>query len=156
MLENIHESDFTKPLATLSQATIGQHVRHTLEFFICLEEGLKTGTVNYDLRNHDKLIESDRVIALGAIEKIKKFILNITENETLRFEVGYDALSDNIASMDTNFNRELTYNIEHAVHHMAILKIAIREAAPYISLPADFGVAVSTIKYKKEETAIPQ
>jgi hypothetical protein len=51
--------------------------------------------------------------------------------------------------MDTNYFRELTYNIEHAVHHMAIIKIGIREVANYVTLPADFGIAASTIRYKE-------
>ncbi len=35
----INEEDFRKPSIALSHATVGQHLRHTLEFFICLEQG---------------------------------------------------------------------------------------------------------------------
>ncbi len=56
----------------------------------------------------------------------------------------------------SNFYRELIYNIEHAVHHMAIMKIGVLEVAPYVSMPLDFGVAVSTIRHKKSETALQQ
>ena len=35
----IKESDFIKPVPSLNQSTLGQHVRHTLEFFICLIDG---------------------------------------------------------------------------------------------------------------------
>lgn len=151
--EHIEVEDFVKPLESLSRATVGQHLRHTLEFFICLEEGEKSGVVNYDLRNHDKAIESDKFIALDFIQRIKKFVNNISENKTLRFDVSYNPDSDESLSMDTNLYRELTYNLEHAVHHMAIMKIGIREVAPYIPVPSDFGVAVSTIRYKHAETA---
>jgi hypothetical protein len=30
------------------------------------------------------------------------------------------------------------------------MKIGIREVAPYISLPADFGIAASTIRYQEK------
>jgi hypothetical protein len=43
----------------------------------------------------------------------------------------------------------LVYNIEHAVHHMAIMKIGIREVADYINLPDNFGIAVSTLRYRE-------
>jgi hypothetical protein len=36
---------------------------------------------------------------------------------------------------------------------MAIMKIGIREVADYVKLPAGFGVAVSTIRYKETEMA---
>lgn len=145
----IEEKDFVKPSATLSNSTVGQHLRHTLEFFFCLEQGFEKGVVNYDKRAHDKLIESDKFIALAAIDRIKQFIANQKSNKTLTLEVGYERDSENCFAIDTNYLRELTYNIEHAVHHMAIMKIGIREVADYINIPADFGIAVSTIRYKE-------
>jgi hypothetical protein len=36
---------------------------------------------------------------------------------------------------------------------MAIMKIGIREIAPYIQLPPDFGIAASTIRYKENSVA---
>jgi len=32
---------------------------------------------------------------------------------------------------------------------MALIKIGVREAAPYVQLPSDFGIAASTIRYKE-------
>ncbi|CAN0330125.1 unnamed protein product [Chrysoparadoxa australica] len=52
------EEDFKKPLKVLSQASIGQHVRHTLEFFICLMDAKIDGVLNYDNTKNDKHIES--------------------------------------------------------------------------------------------------
>lgn len=147
------ETDFVKPSSTLSGSTVGQHLRHTLEFFICLEQGFEKGVVNYDKRSHDKLIESDKFIALGAIQHIQKFIAQQSEDKAMLLEVGYDPGSEECVTIHTNYFRELTYNIEHAVHHMAIMKIGIREAAPHVSLPHDFGVAVSTIRHKETSLA---
>jgi hypothetical protein len=47
--------------------------------------------------------------------------------------------------------REITYNIEHIVHHMALVKIGIKEVCPYVVMPPEFGIAVSTIKYHKSQ-----
>jgi uncharacterized damage-inducible protein DinB len=143
------EKDFCKPSETLSKSTVGQHLRHTVEFFICLEQGFEKGVVNYDKREHDKLIESDKFIALAAINRIKDFVSHQSKDQILQLEVGYDRNSDECVTISTNYLRELTYNIEHAVHHMAIMKIGIREVASYVKLPSDFGVAVSTIRYKE-------
>lgn len=149
IVTRISEEDFSKPSSALSNSTIGQHLRHTLEFFICLESGFEKGVVNYDKRAHDKLIESDKFIALSAIQKIKDFVVIQKKDQPLQLEVGYDRDSENWVTIETNYMRELTYNIEHAVHHMAIMKIGVREVASYITLPFDFGIAVSTIRHKE-------
>jgi uncharacterized damage-inducible protein DinB len=147
------EVEFTHPSETLSGSSIGQHLRHTLEFFICLEQGYDKGVINYDLRAHDKMIETDKTVALLAIDRIRQFIVRQVQDKSLLLEVGYDLSSDENVPVQTNYFRELTYNIEHAVHHMAIMKIGIREVAPRTSISADFGVAASTLRYRGEVMA---
>ena len=148
-VNQIKTEDFVKACTTLGGSTIGQHLRHTLEFFLCLEKGFDDGLINYDKRDHDKLIESDKFIALGSISRIRNFIGNTKEDKVLKLEVGYERHSEACVTINTNYFRELTYNIEHAVHHMAIMKIGIRELAPYVKLSDQFGIAVSTIRYKE-------
>lgn len=149
LVSQIREEDYFKPIDTLSNSTIGQHLRHTLEFFICLEQGFEKGKVNYDKRGHDKLIESDKFLGLAAIERIKNFINKQKDDRVLELEVGYNLSKDEFVTINTNYLRELVYNIEHAVHHMALIKIGVREAASYVNLPAGFGIAASTIRYKE-------
>lgn len=153
VVEQISEDDFRKPSEALSKSTVGQHLRHTLEFFICLEQGHELGVVNYDKRIHNKAMENDKHIALHTISQIRDFITNHPEDKIMKLEVGYQSDSEEFVSIDTNYLRELTYNVEHAVHHMAIMKIGIREVAGYIQLPSDFGVAVSTVRYKENQMA---
>lgn len=155
LVGQLKDTDLAKPSKVLSNSTIGQHLRHTLEFFICLEDGYGKGVVNYDKRNHDKLIETDKFIALNTIQKISDFISAQKADQPLKLEVGYNPNNEEAISIETNYYRELIYNIEHAVHHIAIMKIGIHEVAPYISLPANFGVAASTIRYKKEGALVP-
>ncbi len=148
LINQLTEQDYTAPIRSLGNGTIGQHLRHTLEFFICLEKGCELQVVNYDKRAHDKLIESDKFIALSALNSIQDFILRQDINKPLTLEVGYDLHTDTPVTVQTNFQRELVYNIEHAVHHMAIIKIGLREIAPHIELPFDFGIAASTVRYQ--------
>ena len=153
VLNQITEEDFCKPSMALSNSTVGQHLRHTLEFFICLEQGYELGIVNYDKRVHNKAMENDKHIALHTISQIQEFVTTHQSDKALKLEVGYEPDSDECVTVETNYLRELTYNIEHAVHHMAIMKIGIREVADYVKLPVGFGVAVSTIRYKETEMA---
>ena len=153
VVDQITEDDFRKPCHSLN-ATVGQHLRHTLEFFICLEQGYRSCVVNYDKRVHNKAMENDKFIALNTIQQIREFINSNQDDKALKLEVGYLPDSDECVTISTTYLRELVYNIEHTVHHMAIMKIGIHQVAEYISLPADFGIAVSTIRYKEELAAV--
>jgi hypothetical protein len=59
---------------------------------------------------------------------------------------------DNLLVQST-IGRELIYNIEHTIHHLAIVKIALKSSIPGMHLPEHFGVAPSTIRYRQEACA---
>lgn len=149
VLRQVNGQEFVQASPALSDATIGQHTRHTLEFFVCLEQGLPAGAVNYDQRAHDRSIEEDKEVALRLIKRLKAFVQHHSDNRPLRLEVGYERHSDECVSVETNYYRELAYNIEHAVHHMALVKIGLRDVAPGVVLPEGFGIAVSTLRHQE-------
>ena len=152
--EQIHENDFKSPVDALGGSSIGQHLRHTLEFFFCLEKGYELGLINYDNREHDKLIETDKFIASAAIDRITRFVSSMDVNKSLKLELSYTMSMNSSVIVETNYYRELIYNIEHAVHHMAIMKIGLRSIAPYIQLSPAFGIAASTIRYQSMTSEI--
>lgn len=153
--ENLNNGEFSKPLLSLNNSTIGQHTRHTLEFFTCLQKGIGNGKVNYDNREHNHEIESDILAANSCMHEIQTNLKAYHNNLELILEGSYSADGSGFFSIPTNLFRELAYNIEHAVHHMAIIKIGLAEIKPALELPAHFGVAVSTVRYQKssEENA---
>ena len=151
VIYDLSDQHFTLPIETLNNSTIGQHMRHTLEFFTSLMNNHNSGLINYDNRDHDKVIESDRTIALELIRDLKGFISSIKEDRPLKLDACYSLDGNDVVTIDTNLYRELTYNIEHAIHHMAIIKIGLKEVATYVTVPSHFGVAVSTIKYQKDQ-----
>jgi hypothetical protein len=105
MTTQLSDTDFTRPVELLGNSSIGQHLRHTLEFFICLKQGAEQGVINYDKRLHDKLIETDRSIALGAIATITEFVQSHPANKLVKLEVGYDLNREEFDSVDTNVLR---------------------------------------------------
>ena len=151
VMTNISKYEFSRPLLSLNNASIGQHIRHTLEFFICLMDSYQDGKVCYDKRKHDTLIETDKMTALAVVTKIHSFLSASPENKPLLLEGSYSLNEESEFVIQSNFLRELAYNIEHAVHHMAIIKIGLAETNPAMELPPHFGVAVSTVRYKAKE-----
>jgi hypothetical protein len=51
-------------------------------------------------------------------------------------------------TVKSSYHREIVYNLEHAIHHMAIIKIGISQSTN-VTLPDDFGVAPATIRHRK-------
>ena len=154
LVEALTDEDFTKPSRALSNSTIGQHLRHTLEFFICFEQGCNSGVINYDKRSHDKLIETDRQLAAAAITRISSFVSGMKTDVPLVLEVSYEMGDITGDRLQTTTSRELVYNIEHAVHHMAIIKIGVNDVAPHIKLPSSFGIAASTIRHRQNHADV--
>lgn len=144
-LDQLNNRQYTQPSKNLSQATIGQHVRHIIELFICLENGYNSGIVNYENRKRDVLIETDKNFAMDLLKGIASGLGKA--NKELILEAGFDILSDDKNQIPTNYFREIVYNLEHTIHHMALIRVAVNEISDVI-LSEQFGVAPSTIKYR--------
>lgn len=138
---------YTQPKEILSQSSIGQHFRHILEFYICLTNGLEHKVVCYDDRKRDIHIETDLVYAVNTTNTLITFLQKIQEDEPLTLLASYTASSDEKTLMQTSFYRELAYALDHTVHHLAIIKIALAEEQ--ITLDSNFGIAPSTIRYRQ-------
>ena len=144
LLSQISDTDYSCPCHQLSNATIGEHTRHIIEMFQCLENQYENGIVNYDIRKRDYLIQTNTDFAQKCILQI----LNQIEkpNKSLQLQQIIDGVE---LLIDTNYNRELLYNLEHCIHHQALIKVAVIQSET-IKIDENFGVARSTIEYRKQ------
>ncbi len=142
----LDNNQYAKPLDVLSDNSVGKHIRHIVEFYQCLINGLAIGCIDYDERERNMLLETDPNYTLEIIKHLINNIVIIKDNELL-LNVTY---GDNFITIKTSFFRELAYNIEHTIHHLAIIKIGIKLHFPSLVLPEDLGVAHSTIKYQQQ------
>lgn len=144
----LEDEHYSTPCDLLSGSSIGQHVRHILEFYSCLKEGYAQQKINYDLRKRDLAIEREKMVALSLINELIQW-METAEPVVLILEGSYEADATEYFSIFSHLERELVYNIEHTIHHMAIIKIAAVNVYHY-SLPPDFGVASSTLKHRAQ------
>lgn len=146
-LNHLSDSQYSSPSSVLTNATIGQHVRHIIELFQGLENGYETGIVNYENRKRDRRIENDRKLAIQLMHDIYSRIDR--QDKSLVLEANYNEHSQNHLHIHTNYYRELVYNLEHAVHHMALIRVGLAEVTD-LKVPEGFGVATSTIKFRNQ------
>jgi hypothetical protein len=137
---------YKKPLKVLNNSTIGQHVRHVIEFYTCLYSGIETNQIDYDSRQRDMQIETDKQYSLNILDKINSLLEIDHDDASLMLRTSF---GQEFILVSTTFQRELTYLIEHTIHHLAIINIAINDSLPSIIVPKHFGVAFSTITYQE-------
>ena len=144
LLRQLTNEEFMQKNPELSNATIGEHMRHIIELFGCLLENYDYGLINYDDRKRDVLLQTDKNEAIAIIEK---YLLEIDKpNKPL--SLTHNCFSS-IELLQTNYFRELIYNLEHSIHHQALIKVALH-SLPHIKIPSSFGVAPSTLEYRKQ------
>lgn len=134
---------YGRPLPLLSGASVGRHTRHILEFFEGLLSGLSKGSVDYGLRNRNPAPESDKYLAL---EMLRQAVGRLPFDERSLWL--HDCTTNGkVEPIRTGYYRELQYVLEHAIHHMAIIKIGL--ACMGIAVDENFGMAASTLAYQK-------
>lgn len=141
MLGQVSEADYTKPCRGLSGATIGEHTRHIIEMFECLEQH-EDGKVNYDNRARDPRLQNHPDFAAGRILKLKQ---DLSRPQKILFIE--QAIGSELIAIESNYDRELLHNLEHCIHHQALMKVALLDC-PQVKMGAYFGVGRSTIAYR--------
>jgi len=144
LLRQLSTLDYVNPCTELSNASIGEHSRHIIEMFQCLENQYDLGIVNYDLRSRNQMIQTDVNFAIEQIHGIQNSLRN--ENKNIELQQFIEGEEIRIKS---NYHRELLYNLEHCIHHQALIKVGVIKNCKVV-LNENFGVARSTIEYKQK------
>lgn len=144
-IQDLTMDEYMQPIQLLGNSSIGEHTRHIIELFQCLVNGYNKGIVNYDNRERNKRIQIEIDYAIECIAIIISSINNVDKSLVLA-TLHNNPTADSIA---TNYYRELLYNIEHCIHHQAIIKIGLM-VLNKTNLDDNLGVAKSTIQYKQQ------
>lgn len=150
LLQQMEPEEYSRKLSLLSDASIGMHTRHVLEFYDLLLKS--TGEVSYDDRPRRLDLQEDVDMALAFIAGLKRRIPLVDNDIELTFKAGYDPESEKSTEVPSIFSRELAFNLEHCIHHMALIKVGLKELESNCKLPESFGVAPSTLRAMRLST----
>lgn len=148
LLLELRKDDYSKNLSVLIENSIGKHVRHILDLFECLIESNETGILNYDQRKRNPETEINKEFAFKKIETIISQLENLDIHNHIILKQN---LSNSFCEINSSIERELLYNIEHCIHHLAIIRIGVENHFDYIKLSENFGVAHSTISHREQK-----
>jgi len=126
---------------------VGPHMRHVLDHYASFISGVESGTINYDDRERDTLVERSLDACIGKARELLAILHGLAIDGEAPVEVivsantfgGKDDLSE------STFARELQFLASHTVHHYALIAIASRMQG--IIPDKRFGIAPSTLKY---------
>ena len=130
-------------------ASLGAHYRHCLEHFQSLFDGVPLDLIDYDARKRDPQIETLRAVGIERTRELRRLAQAfdatlLSQTVTIRCAISIDEKSPLVAS---TIEREMMFCISHAVHHYALMVILCRDLK--LQLPEGFGVAPSTLNYRK-------
>lgn len=147
LLSILNDEQYANRIAHLGKASIGGHTRHIIELLQCAINGYDTGTVDYVNRKRDMMLQDNRSFAQSVLEELENQIIRTDKQLNMVVEEVEGALS---SAVTTTYFREVVYNTEHTIHHLALIKVALIEMNLDV-VNDDFGMAYSTIKFKAAE-----
>jgi uncharacterized damage-inducible protein DinB len=144
LLEGITHAAYQHCCDLLPGGTVGAHVRHCIEFYQCLFAGIESGEVDYDARKRNPEIESDQAAALREIRRMQTCewprIESLPRDAPLRVRESLDAWQ--VSSL----GRELGFAASHAVHHLALISVLLRDHGGCV-IAGEIGFAPSTSRH---------
>lgn len=149
LCERLSPKDFAHPLEILSGSSLGQHIRHIVELYQAVEKSDISGKINYDQRERNPLIETCPQTAALEIRKLSDFLQGVTQDKSLVLIGDFGKNEDSPIQIKTSLFREFAYNLEHAIHHQALIKIGIIHLDLVHLIDSDFGVAPATVRFRR-------
>lgn len=133
---------------------IGPHLRHALDHYAAFFLGLEhpdTPTLDYDVRVRDRRIETECQVAQSVIATLIDRFADLDPDDLdrpIRLRAEDAAYEGEIHEYSlSTIRRELQFLASHTVHHWAL--IAARLAPLGVDLGEEFGVAPSTLAYRR-------
>ena len=151
-LQQLSLEDYSFKMNALQGASVGQHVRHILDFYSNLSLAGSLKFIDYHNRNRNSILETDQQVVIHTIKSLFGQLRDMDEG--LPLEVFTDFQSGELQSrtpVKTSFAREAMYCFEHAIHHMAMIRIGVSVTFPQIEMDKNFGVAPSTVHFHETQ-----
>jgi uncharacterized damage-inducible protein DinB len=143
LLNAINDKQYSDSSVAPYYSSIGIHMRHILDVFNCIFEGLETKKVNLAARKRNELVEIKVDFGLSYFKEIINK-LNQLESENLDVMVQVqDDLGLGVVTANYTLASALIQAHSHAIHHFASVGYVISQLG--IELPdADFGYNPTT------------
>lgn len=102
-------------------SSIGSHIRHVLDFFNCIVEGLDVNNIDLTARKRDERVATQIPYALESILSIQQTLMSFSNVSTNYLIHVTDNLGQGNITVDYTLESILAHANSHAVHHFATI-----------------------------------
>ncbi len=153
LLDGLPPEVFTARSTATLGASIGGHLRHNLDHYACFVRGLAQARIDYDDRERAPDIETQPSAASTALRRAAAALRALPpalldQGVEVRMDTGE---SEERPWTRSTVRRELQFLLSHTVHHYALIAMICHMHGRPVD--ADFGVAPSTLKYRRRAAA---
>ena len=143
LLYNISDSDYSDASVAPYYSSIGIHMRHVLDVFQCVFNGLSDNEINLIKRSRNELVENNRSEGIEYFEKTIAQLKSLEGADLKSMIVVTDDLGNGPIDTHYTIGAILAQAHSHAIHHFASIGYVITQLE--IDLPDDmFGFNPTT------------
>ena len=128
---------------------IGRHIRHIIDHLWAFQHGMKTACIDYNQRHRDISLERDPAQASQALNDFIQWLkgADLPDKEiTVISEISAKYVES--ATLSSNWQRELTYLINHTFHHVAYATLLAKSMG--LDTANHLGIAPATASYLRD------
>tara|TARA_R110002153_G_scaffold32008_8_gene97091 strand:+ start:534 stop:1055 length:522 start_codon:yes stop_codon:yes gene_type:complete len=133
-------------------SSAGTHMRHILDHYLALQDGINQGLVNYNKRNRYSSLESCPQTALLEWQKIEKWLQEVSyldANMPLTVACETSVNKTQNSQTQSTLARELVFVSSHAIHHFSLL--AVINSLLGNKDEVNFGIAPTTASFIRQQ-----
>ncbi len=147
LLNSISDKQYANNSVAPYYSSIGCHMRHVLDVFSCIFDGLETKSIFLNKRRRNQVVELQTNLGLQYFDKIVNQLKQIKEENLQDTIEVNDDLGLGLESATYTLGAILMQAHSHAIHHFASIGYIIYQLG--IELPdEDFGFNPTTPKLK--------
>ena len=133
-------------------SSAGTHMRHILDHYLALKDGVSRGLVNYNKRNRYTNIETCPQTALLQWQILERWLTEVSQLDadmplSVLCEISVDKTQN--TQTKSTLARELVFVSSHAIHHFSLL--AVINSLLGNKDEVHFGIAPSTASYLRQQ-----
>jgi hypothetical protein len=145
--ENLSSEEYQKPICLLHGASIGKHLRHILDGFQTVWQGNEEKQISFDCRQREYSLENDPNAAIERLNTLENNFSTCDWQKKIFLQSDFSTEGEERPFLtETTLQREMIYAIEHALHHLFIIRIGVEQTFE-VRFPSEFGVAPATLRH---------
>jgi len=130
----------------------GGHIRHVIDHYLALKDGIASGLVDYDFRRRDCEAESNPEVAKNELTGIRLWLASpALKSCNVQVKSEVSLCESCVVTVESNLSRELLYTLNHTVHHMAYVALLLQANGEAVN--QTIGVAPATASHRRTRLA---